>query len=240
MTDSGKSDKRAVQHHAIGVSVEALASAWARRDNIAGGSVVVVDYEIAARRRLGEPWSADAHDSLALGMILRPDLELSQQNLLWLVGGLAAAEAGSACTDIDLAIHWPDTLEITDSRLPVAFVNVVTQLGPGRIEHAVVSLRFSLGGLGLSVAERGELLDRVVLELDAAASLLDQDRLSLIDAHSARTSTIGRRVKALLFPRGEARGQATAIDLEGSLVLETPTGMLEYIAVDSLREINVV
>lgn len=232
--------ERAVQHHAVGLSVEALASAWARRDNVPGGSVVIVDSEIAGRRRLGEPWSGDSGGSLAFGMILRPDIELSHTNLLWLVGALAANESAAACSNVEVAIHWPDTVQLAYSKVPVGFVNVVSQLGPGRVEHAVVSLRFSLSGLGLSGTDGAELLDRAVLELDSASSLLADDRQHLIDAVTERTSAIGRRVKAALLPRGEARGRATAIDPQGQLVLETPTGMLENVAVDGLRDIKYV
>lgn len=233
-------DDRAVQRHAIGVSVEALASAWARRDAVPGGSVVVVDSEIAARRRLGEPWSAATGDALALAMVLRPDIAPSLEGLLWLVGTLAAAESGAACSDLHMAICWPDTLEVVESNDAVAFTNVVTQLGPGCIEHSVISIRFLLSGLGLTESDRTDLFHHAVLELDGAVSLLVEDPQGLIDAVTERASTIGNRVKVALLPRGEARGKATAVDPEGRLVLETPTGMLDYVSVDSLRAIETV
>lgn len=236
MTD--RTPGRAIQRHLVGVSVEALASAWSRRDHVPGGSVVVVDTEIAARRRLGEPWSERPDDTLSFAMVLRPDIELTHHGLLWLVGTLAAAEAGAACGRVDLAIRWPDSVATIDTADPVAFVNIVTQLGPGHIEHAIVALRFLLPALGLESGDRAELLDRAVVELDRAAALLVTDRQSLIDAVTELTSIIGTRVKAALLPRGEARGRATAIDPEGRLVLETSTGMLEYVTVDSIRAIN--
>lgn len=240
MTGADQPDDRALQHHAIGMSVEALASAWARRDDAASGSVVVVDSEIAARRRLGEPWTANPEGALSLAMVLRPEIELDAQDLLWLVGTLAAAESSASLSNLDIRIRWPDTLEVAETGVAVAFVNVVTQLGPGRIEHSVVSLRFSLSELDLAPTDRGQLLDQAMIALDVAASLLSEDQQRLIDAVTDRSATIGHRVKAALLPRGEVRGKATAIDPEGRLVLETPTGMLEYVHVGGLRQITLV
>ncbi len=240
MSDPTRPGDRALQSHQVALSVESLASAWARRDNVAGGSVVLVDSEIAARRRLGIPWSRPAHDTLTFAMVLRPDIGLDDQGLLWLVGSLAAVESSAACGALDVAIRWPDAIEVSTSGSAAAFVNVVTQLGPGRVEFAVVALRFSLSGLGLAGPDRDGLLDRAVIELDAASSLLTADRQGLIDAVTERTSTIGSRVRASLLPRGEVRGRATALDPQGRLVLETPTGMLERVDVDGLREVEVV
>ncbi len=233
-------EHRATQHHTIGVSVEALAAAWSRRDHVPQGSIVVVDTEIAARRRLGEPWSAAADDSLSLAMILRPDIALDGQDLLWLVAALAAADAGASCSRRDLTIRWPDTIGVVGTDVAAAFVNVVTQLGPGRIEHAVVSLRFRLSRLGISASHRADLLDQAARSLDDSASLLAEDPQLLIDAVTERSDLIGSRVKVTLLPRGEARGRATALDPSGRLVLETATGMLEHVPVDGLRTIETV
>jgi len=229
---------RAIQHHTVGVSVEALASAWARRENVADGSVVIVDTEIAGRIRLGQPWLVDTANSVSVGMILRPDIQLVQMNLLWLVGSLAAHRAATACSESDLTIHWPDMVQVIGTNEPAVRVNVVTQLGPGRIEHAVVSLRFSLNGLGLASEARAPLVESAVLALDSSSSLLAEDHEQLIDAATEHTLLIGKQSKAVLLPRGEARGKAIAFDSEGLLVLKTATGMLELVAVDGLRQIT--
>lgn len=238
MNGTASEGGRAIQRHEAGVSVEALAAAWARRDNIASGSVVVVEAEIAARYRLGEPWVVPSDDSLAMAMVLRPTIALDSQGLLWLVGALAAVRAGSTNSDFELTIGWPDSLTTPGADLAVGQVNIVTQLGPGRLEHAIVSVRFSLVGLGISAEHKPLLLESLIAELDLAAALLIDDPHSLIDAAVASIPIVGERVKALLFPKGEARGTVTAIDPQGRLVLRTPTGMLEYLDIEKLRSIE--
>lgn len=239
MTPSDRSAGRAVRHRKIGLSVEAEASSWIGEGGALDGSVVALDTEIAGRGRLGEPWQADVGDALAVGVVVRPEVSIGDQGLLWLAALVAAADAVDTSTGPTSGLAWPDGVVAADGSGPVASVNVVTRLGPGRIDHAVLAVRFRLSPLDLGPTDRPVLVDRAADAVDGAVGLLDGDRTELLERTTDRLVHLGRRVRATLLPRGESRGEVTAIDPDGCLVLRSPTGMLERIPVDRVRGVEV-
>ena len=219
------------------MSVEALASAWARTENAPDGSIVVVDSEISGRLRGGTPWRVDSDDVLIMAMVIRPAIDPLQEALLWLVASLGTANALSEVTDKGHTVTWPDTVIRSDGGAVQSVVNVTTQLGPGRIEHAVLAVRTHLGGLD---ASQERLLGSLEQQLQATTRLIERDSLALLEAFNDRCSVMNRRARVSLLPRGEARGRVTAVDNDGFLVLESSTGMLERIAPASLRSLELV
>jgi BirA family biotin operon repressor/biotin-[acetyl-CoA-carboxylase] ligase len=219
------------------MSVEALASAWARTENAPDGSIVVADSEISGRLRGGTPWRVASDDALIMAMVIRPTIDPLQEALLWLVASLGTANALVNVTDYDHTIRWPDTVIRSDGDAVQSLINVTTQLGPGRVEHAVLAVRTHLGGLDV---DRGRLLGALAQQLQATTRLVENDPLALLEAFNDRCSGMKRRARASLLPRGEARGRVTAVDKDGFLVLESSTGMLERIAPASLRSLEFV
>jgi BirA family transcriptional regulator, biotin operon repressor / biotin---[acetyl-CoA-carboxylase] ligase len=219
------------------MSVEALASAWARTENAPDGSIVVADSEISGRLRGGTPWRAASDDALIMAMVIRPTIDPLQEALLWLVASLGTANALANVTGNEHTTGWPDTVTRSDGDAVQSLVNVTTQLGPGRVEHAVLAVRTHLDGLDVG---RDQLLGSLEQQLQAAARLVEQDSLALLEAFNDRCSAMNRRARASLLPRGEARGRVTAVDRDGFLVLESSTGMLERIAPASLRSLEFV
>lgn len=223
-----------IQRYEVAMSVEALASAWARTGNAPDGGLVVAESEISGRLRGGTPWREAGDDALMMAMVIRPSIEPLQEALLWLVASIGVADALAELTGTDHELIWPD--RVTSAATSVrSVVNVTTQLGPGRIEHAVLAVRTHLDGLD---ATKDELLALFGTHLSLATRLVERDSLALLDAFNDRCSVINERVIVSLLPRGEARGRATAVDIDGFLVLESPTGMLERIAPASLRAIE--
>ena len=220
----------------VAMSVDVLASAWARTEDAADGALVVVDDEISGRLRGGTPWRLGGDDALMLALVVRPTLPPLQEALLWLPASLGAAEALSEVSGIEHSVVWPDQVSSVDSESPRCSTNVLVQLGPGRIEHAVIAIRVDLRQTDLNKEELVRALSARVLE---AVRQLEADRLAFVDRFTNRCSIIGQRVTAERMPRGQARGRATAIDPDGFLVLESPTGMLERVAPATLRSLVV-
>lgn len=226
------------------MSVEALAAAWARTENAPDGSIVVADSEISGRLRGGTPWRTGGDDALLMAMVIRPAIDPLQEALLWLVASLGAADALDSVTGVDHLMQWPDTIiqsgDVDGAR---CVVNVMTQLGPGRIEHSVIAVRTHLNRLDMANSQ-GDMKERLLSafeeQLQAATRLIEHDSLALLEAFNDRCSVMNRRALVTLLPRGEARGRVTAVDKDGFLVLESPTGMLERIAPASLRSLQVV
>ena len=224
------------------MSVEALASAWARTENAPDGSIVVADSEISGRLRGGTPWRAGGDNALLMAMVIRPAIDPLQEALLWLVASLGAANALDSVTGATHTMHWPDTV-IGESGEVQCVVNVTTQLGPGRVEHSVLAVRAHLAELDVSGEQRDvkdSLLGALDEQLQAATRLIERDSLALLETFNDRCSVMNRRALVSLLPRGEARGRATAVDKDGFLVLESSTGMLERIAPASLRSLELL
>ncbi len=217
------------------MSVDALAGAWARQEAAPAGSIVTVAAEIAGRRRGGIPWTLRAPDGLMMAMVARPQLAPRQEALLWLGVTLGAAKAMETVAGHPRPVLWPDQVGEVGVD-PVCFTNVGVQLGPNRIEHAVLSVRVDLARAEVDDSDR--LLTELGNELQEAMAMLDADPLLVVQAFSDGYELMDRLVAATLLPRGAARGRVVAIDESGDLVLESTTGMLERIMPSNLRSLD--
>lgn len=229
------------RRYPVGMSVEAMASAWARSEQAPDGAVIVLGNEISGRLRGGEPWTLGGDDALMMAMVARPDMDPLHEALLWLPASLAAADALTSTTGTDHVSLWPDRVVDSGSLLRRCAVNVLVQLGPGRVEHAIFAVRVDLRDLP---QEKRPDVDAFVSSYVASAKryvdLLTGDPDALLSAYVDRCAHIGERVRVELLPRGDARGRVAAVDRDGFLVLESNTGMLERIAPASLRSIEIV
>lgn len=219
----------------VGMSVDALAAAWARKEAAPAGSVVTMATEISGRRRGGIPWKIGAPNGLMMAMVTRPRIAPRQEALLWLAATLAAAKAIETVSGQARTVLWPDLVGEVGGE-PVCFTNVGVQLGPDRIEHAVLSVRVDLTTAKVDDSER--LLTELIKELETAMAALEADPLTILQTFSDVYELMDRMVTATLLPRGAARGRVAAIDESGDLVLESTTGMLERIMPSNLRSLD--
>lgn len=219
----------------VGMSIDALAAAWARQESAVHGSVVTVATEISGRIRGGIPWTIGQPDGLMMAMVTRPRLAPRQEALLWLAVTMASATAIEAVTGRPQPVLWPDSVGDPQDD-PVCFTNVGVQLGPDRIEHAVLSVRVDL--IRAEVDDRERLLTDLIKELEVTLAQLEADPLAVVETFSEAYELMDRLVTATLKPRGSARGRIAAIDHNGDLVLESTTGMLERIMASSLRRLD--
>ena len=220
---------------AVALSAEALLHQWARQSAAPAGAAVVADTEIAARRRGGVEWRTP--DAIAVSVLARPErLDPSAVDVGWAAASLAAARALDACREGRWSCLWPDLLVCEpDDDLEVA-VSSACMLGPGRVELAALTVRV---GPVVPAAERSQITDALLVNLRDLATGLD-DPASVLDAYRGRCSTLGRAVELRLLPHGTMRGLATDIDDVGQLVLASPTGLKERIAVGSLNNVTLL
>lgn len=220
----------------IAVSVEALALAWARQEAGPATATVVVDAEISPRGLHGRLWDRPAERTLACAMVLRPPLTPDEADLVWLAGGLAATNAAATIGgEGGFAPLWPDSCVAVADEQTVGMVSASVQLGPGTVRSAVVCLRLDLDALG---GERERDLPAVRAALAEAGRHLDADPTAVVASYGARCHLTGRRVRAALLPRGEARGTVRGVDRTGRLTLESATGMVEQVGLHQLRSLE--
>ncbi len=231
---------RPFRHFPVAVSSEAMAMAWANKEEAPSGAVVVVDAEVGARGFHGRVWGVAAADSLACSMVLRPALSVEEGNAAWLVAGLAAAKAAEATTGREMSTWWPDTVMPVGTRDVVSAVRAEVQLGPGKVKSAVVTLRFDLPTLGLPRERKDELLEAAVNAVDEVAGELEEGAAGVAAAYEKRCAVLDNRVRIELRPKGETRGVAKRVTRTGLLEIQSPSGMVERIGVDQLRTLHVL
>lgn len=224
----------------VAVSAEAMALAWANQEDAPQGATVVVDHEIRASGLHGRLWNTPPADSLACSVVLRPTVPVEEADSAWLVAALAAAEGAQAVTGRDLATWWPDSVVEAATQEPVSAVRAEVQLGPGRVKSVVVTLRFDLPTLGVDAAGKDALLEAVVHAVDDAAEGLAGGAAGAAAAYEKRCALLGKRVRIQLLPKGETRGVARGVDRGARLQLEAPSGLVEKVTVDQVRELKVV
>ncbi len=252
---------------AVAISADALLQQWARQDQAPHGTAVVVGTEIAARVRGGVDWRHP--EAVAVAVLARPrNLDVGAREAGWLAAGLAAARALDRVLGTRHGVVWPDSVaagpESEGGTAAEAAVEVaataISTLGPGQVEFAILTVRMALpAGMSLSVGKapsegtalsmhmaplsadtaRTSLEDAFVAELRAAAGMLE-DPAALAAAYSARCIQINEPAEIGLLPHGITRGTPIRVRETGALVIASPTGLEELLAVGSVRFIRLL
>lgn len=230
-----------VRRFRMGVSGAALALAWARQDEAPHGATVVVEREVSPLGRLGRLWATPPERTLSIAVVLRPPLSVEEADATWLMAGVTAAEGAQSASGREMATWWPDRVVDKETGDEVCSVKVEVQLGPGRVRSAVASLRLDLDKLGLAGDDgREALLEAILGAVDRHTVGLDEGSSGVAAAYEGRCALVGRRIKVRLLPKGETRGIARHVDRTARLELESATGMVQRVAIDTLRELEAV
>jgi biotin-(acetyl-CoA carboxylase) ligase len=231
---------RPLRHFPVAVSAEAMAQAWANREDGPHGATVTVEHEVGPRGFHGAIWRVPPADSLVCAVVLRPRLAAEEGDVSWLVAGLSALEGAEAVSSRSIATWWPAGVVEGPERAEVAAVKAEVQLGPGRVKNVVVTMRFRLSGLGLGADQRDALLESVLGAVDRNVARLDEGPAAVAAAYEGRCGLLGQRVKVKLRPKGETRGTARGIDRTARLELASASGMVERVGIDQMIDLTVV
>ena len=214
----------------VAVSAEAFMHQWARQESAPAGSALLVGAEISARLRGGVLWQTS--EALAVAVLARPaHLDPSDGDLAWLAASLGAARALDAAGGRQHLCEWPDTVLVSDGA-EVA-VNAVCVLGPGRVDYAILIARLG----PVAAFDPPVDADELVVKLRAAALLLDEPD-ELVVAYRKCCATVGCTAAVALLPHGAARGTVRGTGADGRLEVESPTGMVERVAVSSFSSLR--
>lgn len=239
----GEEDERfghTLRYYRMGVSGAALALAWARQEDAPHGATVIVEREVSPLGRLGKLWAPPPESTLSFAVVLRPPLSVEDADATWLLAGVAAAEGAEAASGRPVSTWWPDLIVDSESENQVGALKVEIQLGPGKVRSAVASIRLDLVSLGIGADGRDRLLEAVLGSVDTHSETLVEGSEGVAAAYDGRCGLLGRRVKLRLLPKGETRGIARRVDRTARLELESTTGLVQRIAIDSLRDLEAV
>ncbi|NND03900.1 MAG: hypothetical protein HKN91_14055 [Acidimicrobiia bacterium] len=221
---------REVEHYQVALTTESIALGWLRQRGAGHGAVVVADREIAARGRRFEEWTSV--DGLAASVIVKPELPVDRQDLLW-AHGLLAARAAYATVGIRVAPHWPEALLVNDT--PMGLVKAESQLGPRGVASAVLTFRFDVTGVDDDGDSRLVLLAAL---LEALEVRLAQPPQAISEEFAEHDPLVGTQAVVQMLPRGSIRGTAVGIDNIGAFGVAGTSGHVTRLPVDQIRSIE--
>ena len=216
-------------------------------DGAPEGMVVIANRQHTGRGRLGRRWHTSPGDTLAMSILLRPDISPEEVPQLSLMTAVAVHEALGQYSD-GLLIKWPN--DILHGRAKVAGILTEMRAEPGHVQSVVigigVNIRAPAGGWPAEIRHIATDLSTAagtdVSRLEAAVAIL-----SRLEHHYLRHLEKGfdpvRRqwwaahaacYKPVRVHDGEKyiEGIAEALDSDGALLLRTSAGVMRIIAGD--------
>ena len=206
-------------------------------------AVLVTDHQTEGRGRLGRSWTAAAGDSLAISVLLRPEVPSERLGWVSLAAGAAMTQALRGL-GVAAAAKWPNDVLIDGRKvcgvlaeaLPVpsagAGSGVGVVVGAG-LNHATPREALAVPTATSLAIEGGPTdpdllvaayLERLIALVGAfAAAGGDPEASGLRAAVLGVSDTIGRQVRVSL-PEGAVVGQAVDIDDAGRIVVDRRRG----------------
>ena len=201
------------------------------RDDVAEGLVALADFQSSGHGRLDRAWVSPPRASLLCSMLLRPNLDATQLQLVVAVVGLATRTALERLCGLRPQLKWPNDLVVGEKKLAGLLAEVLettsgfavvvglgvnlTYEGPEGV--AATSVRREVG---VTIVPRA-LLDIVLEEIEARRSQLDskEGRVALRDEYTRALATIGQYVRVEQLG-GSLSGVARGVDDKGQLLVE--------------------
>jgi BirA family biotin operon repressor/biotin-[acetyl-CoA-carboxylase] ligase len=204
------------------------------------GLAVVADLQTAGRGRRGRTWISPSGVNLLVSVAWRPQVAPRLAGQLGIAAALAVRDAcDSLVPDAGLAIRWPNDVVDRDGR-KVAGLLVETALEGGELAEAVAGIGInvnwqqaempaeiqvtatSLQALLGAPIDRVELLERVLVALDAEARALERGESPVPRLREA--SWLDGRGVDVDTGADTISGRAAGFADDGSLFLDTDAG----------------
>lgn len=201
-------------------------------------SVIATDNQVAGRGRSGRSWQAPAGASLAISVLLKPQLSsanLTQLGWLPLLAGLAMSRVVKANVSGDTGVKWPNDVLVGERKIS-GILSELSQDLQGVVVGAGLNVMLSEAELPVPTATSLAIEGSTETELDALilnylenfselysafeTSGFDANLSGLRQAVIDTCVTLGREVRAILPAETEVLGRAVTIDDTGRLVID--------------------
>lgn len=150
---------------------------WAKELAAAGapeGTLAVADRQTAGKGRRGRAWQTEKGTSIAMSLILRPEIQPEHASMLTLVMGLSVAQGITAATGLETSIKWPNDVVAQGKKL----CGILTEMSAGMdgIHYVVVGTGINVNNTAFP-EELSEIATSLFLELGEV-----QDKNLVMDA----------------------------------------------------------
>lgn len=196
------------------------------------GSVLVAEYQSAARGRRERVWTSPPRGGLSFSVLLRPDVPIAAWGWLPLLAGIALHDAVSEAARVPVALKWPNDLLAGTEMRKVAGILAQTS-GEAVVIGIGVNVAMSADELPVEDATSLQLcgaasLDRTALLIDVLTQLdtwllrwsqCDGDALAcgLAGAYRGACATVGKPVTVTATDGSTITGVASTIEPDGRL-----------------------
>lgn len=208
------------------------------------GSLVVTNKQTEGKGRRGRSWYMSDGSSIAMSMILKPDMEAEYASMVTLVQAMATARAIEEVCGIKTQIKWPNDILIKERKVcgiltemnlektSVSFIvigtgiNVNQESFPKEISDIATSLRIETK----QEQSRAELIKCTceLFEKYFEEFMETKDCSTFLEEYNARLVSRGRTVK-VLDPKGEVVGEALGINPKGELLVQMENGEIHNV-----------
>jgi BirA family biotin operon repressor/biotin-[acetyl-CoA-carboxylase] ligase len=200
-----------------------------------GGAVLLAENQTAGRGRNGRSWSAAPHAQVILSVgVDSTGVATGAWGWLPLCAGIAVVDAVLAVTGVRTGLKWPNDVLARAEGPPRKLAGILSEVAaPHPAIILGIGLNVTLGAdevgdpiavslqdLGASEVDRTALVSRLLREL-AVRTGQWRDGYPLVDDYRQRSLTIGSRVRAILPGGDEVTGDATDVDDQGRLLIDT-------------------
>ncbi|HZM74770.1 MAG TPA: biotin--[acetyl-CoA-carboxylase] ligase [Candidatus Limnocylindrales bacterium] len=213
-------------------------AAEAARLGEAEGLVVIAEHQTAGKGRLGRTWVSTPRAGLWMSVLLRPKADVSRWGWLPLLTAVALAD-----TVPGSRLKWPNDLLLNGRKAAGILAEAVTQaavvVGVG-LNVSQTQDELPPGVNATSLRLEGLTEDRTALAAEVLNHLRARyhDWAGLHDDYLTRCDTIGRRVRVILPGDTELTGEATTVDRDGRLIVQTEDGRLCPIAAGDVTHVR--
>ena len=203
------------------------------------GTLVVADSQTGGKGRRGRSWHTPKSTSIAMSLILKPELEAENASMLTLVQAMAVAKAIEEICGLKAQIKWPNdilvnekkvcgiltemNLEMTEisSIIIGTGINVNQDSFPEEISEIATSLKIEKK----RSQSRADLIERVceLFEEYFECFMETKDLSEFLEEYNSHLISMGRNVK-VLDPKGEFTGEALGINAQGELLVKKENG----------------
>lgn len=228
-------------------STNADLAARAQAGEKVAGVALFTEDQIAGRGRQGRAWSAVPRSQILVSVgVDATDVPSETWGLLSLAAGVAVVEAIAEVAGVQAALKWPNDVLVGTGKLAGILAEVAAPGGGSPVIVVGIGLNVSLAAdelpdpvavsllsLGVAQPDRQRLAVALLNRLHARiAEWRAGGNVELLAVYRDHSSTLGQSVRAELPGGREVVGQATDIDVNGSLVIDSADGVVAVSAGD--------
>ncbi len=200
------------------------------------GTLIVAENQQAGRGRRGRSWESPAGTTIAMSLLLKPEVNPNNASMITLVAALAVSKAITQVTGVPAQIKWPNDIVMSGKKIcgiltemSAQFdyvnhivvgigINVNTEEFPEEISDIATSLFLETG----KKVNRAELIEAIWEHFEEvyAVYLETQDLCNLIKEYDARLVNMHQRVR-VLDSKEPYEGKAMGITARGELMVDT-------------------